>query len=167
MLQIAITISGDKQTIEKLQKTGQGLANMGLAMNSIGKRLSSFYGNEVFASEGSAIDERWKPLSPKYKMYKATGHTTMNSKRKSSMRTYPGAGILVKTGSMKNSFKYDATKNSTTIRNTAPYFKYHQSTEARSKLPRRPMMGVNDNVRNIVYDIVDTYVKDQILKAGL
>lgn len=154
MLSVSITISGDKETIEKLGKLGQSFLNFQLAMRSIGKELTGYFANQVFASQGGALSQRWPQLANSTKVDKA--------------KHYPGAGILVRTGEMKNSFDfYQPDVNSVIIGNNAPYFVYHQSSAPRHKLPRRVMMSTGGNVKSIVANIIDADVKDKLLKAGL
>ena len=58
--------------------------------------------------------------------------------------------MLVATGVMRNSFSHEANEKSVRIGNDAPYFKYHQSSQPRTKMPRRQMIGVNDKVERLV-----------------
>lgn len=65
---------------------------------------------------------------------------------------------------------FDATfpdVNSVTIGNKMDYFKYHQSSAPRSKLPRRVMMSTGGNVKTIIGDIIQADIEGKIEKAGL
>ena len=154
MLAVQIKISGDKETIAKLGKLGQSFLNFQMAMRSIGRELPAYFGGQVFASQGGAIGERWDPLK----------QSTKNRKAK----LYPGAQPLVATGTMQGSFEAEfPDPNSVVIGNSAPYFKYHQSKAARSKLPRRTMMSTSGDVKNIIAQIIDADVAGKIMRAGL
>lgn len=153
-LAVRINISGDKETITKLQKLGQSLVMLQGAMNDIGKELTDYYGNQVFASRGGIIGENWDDLSPVYKLSKA--------------KKFPGRSPLVKTGAMQKSFIYEATHDSVTIANSADYFAYHQSDEPRtSNLPRRQMMKVTPDIKKLISQIIDQDINEKIKRAGL
>lgn len=152
-LSVQIVIQGDKETIQRLGKLGTSLLSFQMAMREIGSELTSYFSNQVFASQGGALGERWDPLKPKTKLDKA--------------KKYPGAQPLVRTGEMKNSFEDEYPNlNSVVIGNTAPWFPYHQSKAPRSKLPRRPMMSTGGNVKSIVAKIIDADVRNKLTKAG-
>ena len=71
--------------------------------------------------------------------------------------------MLIASGDMQASFKHKASANLVRVYNTAPYFKYHQSSEEpRKRLPRRVMMSVNDTIEVEVNRIINTHVKQQI-----
>lgn len=167
---VVIRLTGDKDAIASLQKLGKSLVLFQSALGKAGTELKDFYSNTVFASQGGILGERWPALSAKYKLYKATGHTTLNRKtmRKNvKNETYPGAGMLVRTGKMKRSFKSVATQTSLTISNTSPHFGYHQSDAPRSKMPRRVMLKVTPEVKSLIANIIHDDVTDKIRKAGL
>lgn len=147
-MQVSVTISGDKEFIKKLDALGPKLQNFEGAFMLLGRELSNFYGSKVFASRGGALGDRWAPLSPVYAVQKA--------------KKFPGRGILSATGMMERSFTTKVTPSLLVIGNDAPYFKYHQSTEERHKLPRRPMMGVNSEVKAIVQTIIQADIKEKI-----
>ena len=57
-------------------------------------------------------------------------------------KNYPWR-ILEKTGAMRRGFRMKVGKRQAEIRNTQPYFKYHQSGKEReTALPRRIMMAI-------------------------
>lgn len=169
-LTMHVVISGDKEIISKLRKLKQSIFTFERAMKTIGEELTSYFSNQVFASQGGILGERWPALSEKYRIYKATGHTTLNLARQkatTNVNTYPGRGILVKTGEMKNSFVFEADNKSVFITNTSDHFPFHQSNESRSKLPRRVMMKTTPEIRQVVTQIVDDEIKNKIRAAGL
>lgn len=157
MLSVKVTITGDKQVLSKIKKLGQSLYTYDLAMKSIGKKLTSYFGNEVFASQGGALGEKWPSLKP------------ATIKRKNKMNIIAGSMPLVGNNSphMKDQFEYNAGSSFVVISNAADYFAYHQSNEPRRKLPRRVMMKTTPEVRAMVKDIIDSDIKNKLSKAGL
>lgn len=142
---VTVKITGDKEEIAKLKKLGHSLHDFSKAMDMIGNEVVRYYSGQGFASQGGVFNNVWPSLNPLYAKQKAVD--------------YPGRGILVKTGDMQRDFIYKATSKNVTISNTAPYFKYHQSTEPRSKMPYRPMMIVNDEVKGIIEQIIQQDIK--------
>lgn len=154
MLSVAITIKGDKETIAALGKLSSSFLNFQMAMRSIGKELTNYYGNNVFNSQGGAIGQRWPALAQATKNYKAKKYFTGTP--------------LVNTGAMKQGFESTFPDvNSVTIGNKMYYFKYHQSSAPRTRLPRRVMMSTGGNVKTIIGTIIDADIKAKIEKAGL
>jgi phage gpG-like protein len=153
MLQVSIRISGTSEEIARLQKLGRSfLANEHL-MKVIGEDVSDYYANRGFLSQGGVFKETWSPIKRSYALWKS--------------KHYPGAPPLVRTGKMRRSFRARYSQDSVVIENTAPYFKYHQSSLPRKKLPRRQMMGINSAVREIVRLRVKAEVSRKIKEAGL
>lgn len=150
---IRVKISGDKDVRQMLHNIGLDVTELRPAMQEVGKYLKDFYSGEVFASRGQVIGERWPRLSEPYASYKARRY------RK---------GILVATGTMQKSFSYSTTNMSATITNTAPHFVYHQSTEPRTKIPRRAMMKLEDGDEryNMVVKIIESNLANKIAQRG-
>jgi len=137
------SIEGEKQLARKLRGIGAGIKDWTDAFGEAGDRLKGIFENEVFASEGAVIGERWQPLKPSYLAQKVKAGFPPDT--------------LIKRGVMKSSFASDVKKDQATIYNTSPYFKYHQSKEARSKIPRRVMMKLGNKQKEIVVKIFHTY----------
>lgn len=154
-LAVSVTISGKQETIRKLSKLGQSLILNKPMMESIGKELTAFFSGQVYASQGGAIGERWPRLSPVY--------------MKQKLKKFPNAAaILIATGDMQKSYKFEADNNQVTIYNDAPQFPYHQSKQPRkTNLPRRATMAVNPEVKSIIQSVVDAGVSKKIKDAGL
>lgn len=151
MFSITINVIGDKEEIAKLKKLGSDLHDFSSAMREIGDHVVKYYGGEAFASQGGVYDDRWASLSPAYASRKA--------------RKYPGRGILVATGAMQRGFNAKPSINSVDITNSVPYFVYHQSTAPRSKMPYRPMMQINDRVRNIVKEVIQQDINRKLARV--
>lgn len=180
MLQISVKISGTQEVIDKLRRLDTSLLNFSDAMGQIGDELKNYYSGQVFASQGAVLGHPWPPLSPVTLL--ARGHSGNGLKFESSRqanfagyllsrRLQIGGGsslnfnILEDTGTMRRSFYADTTATSVTIGNTAPYFKYHQSSAPRHKIPYRPMLGINDDIQAIVHDIIQSDL-DQKIEAA-
>jgi phage gpG-like protein len=151
MLKVTVTVRGDKETRSKLQRLGSKLNNMNSAMDKIGGDLKSYYGNRAFTSQGDVFGQPWRGLSSRYAVQKR--------------KRWGNRPLLVASGAMQKSFYYKADNNSVLISNKSPYFKYHQSSAARYKLPRRQMMGINSAVKTIVGDIIRDDIRKKIRDA--
>lgn len=145
---VTVHITGTNEEIAKFQRLGTKLHDFSKAMSLIGDEVIRYYDSQVFASQGGILGTRWASLNPIYAKNKA--------------KRYPGRGILVKTGNMQRSFVARTTHESVEVTNTAPYFKYHQSSESRSKMPYRPMMSVNSGVEGIIKRIIKDDIAEKI-----
>lgn len=151
VLNVSIKITGTEEDLRQLRKLGDKLTDYSDAMGTIGKELSSYYSGQAFASEGGVFGAPWKPLTARYARSKAKKYGF-------------GAGLLVghSTPHMRDSFKSDSSKTSATIYNTSPHFAYHQSSAPRHKLPRRQMMGVNEDVKKIVKQVIEADIAQKM-----
>lgn len=147
-MQLTWSIEGDKQLSRRLRGIQHGIRNWTPAFKQSAEKLKTFFQGEVFDSRGRAIGEPWKLLNPKYAEFKA--------------RRYPGKGILEATGKMRGSFKTLYKSNMAAVWNTAAYFKYHQSNRPRKKLPRRIMMKLGHEQRELVVKIFHTHFRKKI-----
>ena len=140
-LQVRVTVSGDSSF---LQRVGRVIStgDFSKPLKEIGDELVSYYSGQVFASQGGVLGDPWARLAPATMLYKSKHYTAY------------AAIPLIATGTMKNSFQPTVTSRQLTIGNTAPYFMYHQSSAPRTKLPRRQMLGVNDDVKQIIKQII-------------
>jgi phage gpG-like protein len=155
MLRIDVKITGTKEIQRSLTKLGSHIYKLKPEMQEIGNRAERYYAGEVFATQGGVIGVHWKPVGANTKRFKASH----------SFGT--GTQTLVRTGTMKRSFASDATDTGVTIYNTAPYFKYHQSTAPRKKMPYRPMMAINGEIKSIVSEVINVGIRKRIDRAGL
>lgn len=148
-MKVRVEITNVKEIQGKLDKLGQSLYILDEAMASIGKSLSTYFATVAFNSQGGVFDDVWATLNETYAIWKAKKL---------------GTPIMVGTSSphMRDSFTFDATSMSVYVYNTSDHFDYHQSTEDRHKLPRRQMIGVNDDVRGIINDIINEDIKSKI-----
>lgn len=145
---VTIKITGLPEEVRRLNNLGQRLRNFDSAMRNIGDSVVKYYAGPGYASQGGVFGIVWPSLSPVY------------AKRKAKF--YPGRGILEASGNMKRSFDYESGIDSVSVTNTAPYAIYHQSTEPRSIMPYRPIMKVNDDVKDIVKSILQDDISDKL-----
>lgn len=153
MLTVTITVKGGDKVNSKLKRLGSSLYNFSDAMKLIGQQAGDYYSNQAFNSQGGVFGSPWPALSPR----------TLAAK----IKLYPQfANVpLVATGTMKDSFEATTTRQSVVISNTAPYYKYHQSTLPRRKIPRRQMAGINAPIKRIVKMIIQDDIKKKIRTA--
>lgn len=153
---VSVTITGNKQILNRVAKLGGKLKDMSDAFEKIGSDVAQYYAEEAFASQGTVFKARWEPLSARTKRYKKKHYPTFVNqplvRRDSS-------------DSMKNSFDYTVKPNQVVIGNSAPYFKYHQSTLDRTVIPRRQMMGINKPVQRIVKHYIKENIEQKLRKG--
>ena len=142
-LELSWKIEGKQELSRVLRGIGEGVKDWTPAFRETATNLTQIFANDVFDTEGGAIGERWQPLKPSYlAQKKADG--------------YP-ADTLVRTGKMRKSFKTLYKADSAEVWNAATYFKYHQSDKPRKVLPRRVMMKLGENQKQLVVKIFHTY----------
>lgn len=140
---LAVNIRGDAKFMNKLKELG-GLEALSFkeALEKAGDELVAYYGGQVFEGQGNVFGTPWRSLSPRTVAFKER-----------HFRQYSAVPLMA-TGTMRESFTRTATELHLEVGNSAPYFKYHQSTAPRTKIPRRPMIAINDDVKDIVRDAV-------------
>ena len=143
MLSITWSIEGEVQLARRLRIIATEVKDWTPAFQEASDKLKEIFSTEVFTTQGGIIGESWQPLKPKY----------LAQKVKSG---FP-ADTLVKTGRMQKSFFNEVHADHAIIGNNSPYFKYHQSKEPRSKLPRRIMMKLGNPQKEIVVKVFHTY----------
>jgi phage gpG-like protein len=100
---------------------------------------------DVFETQGAAIGEKWKRLSP----------ATVSRKARQGMPDTP----LIATGNMRASFQTEVSKDQAVISNTAEYFKYHQSNKPREKIPRRVMMKLAEDQKQQIVKYFQEHIR--------
>lgn len=145
-------IEGTKQLSRTLTGIGKGIKDWTPAFKESADSLAKIFSNEVFRTKGAEIGEKWKPLKPSY----------LAAKRAAG---YP-ADPLVRTGEMQRNFKTLFKPDYGQVWNATAYFKYHQSDKPRSSnLPRRVMMKLGENQKQLVVKIFHTYWYNKVKKA--
>lgn len=141
-MEISWSIEGEKELSRRLDLKANKLKDFKPPFTEAAKSLKKTFENDVFRTEGAVIEEKWKPLSP----------LTLALRAKRGQ----GSKILDATGRMKRSFTYAVSSQEAVIGNVAPYFKYHQSKLPRKRLPRRVMMKLAEEQKQM---IVRTFLK--------
>lgn len=140
---LSFSIEGEKQLSRRLRLTSDKVKDWEPAFKQSAEYLHDIFSDKVFASQGGVIGERWSPLSKAYAFRKN--------------KLYPGRGILEATGTMKNGFMTLWRPDMAQVWNKVEYFKYHQSNQARSKMPRRVMMKLAQAQRTQIVKVFHTY----------
>jgi phage gpG-like protein len=140
---ISWSIEGEQQLSRNLRDLDARTLNMRPAFEDAANYLKGVFSQDTFSSKGSVIGEPWAPLNAAYLRWKLK-------------HGYP-ADILIRTGEMKKSFWTEIDSQYAIIGNSTAYFKYHQSNESRSKLPRRVMMKIANAQKTKVVRIFQSY----------
>lgn len=150
-LHLEWSIEGEKQLSRVLMDIKGDTERLFGAFNHAAGNLRTEFEKEVFDSKGASIDETWKRLSP----------ATLARKARSGFPAHP----LIATGAMRRSFRHAATNEYGVVFNTADYFKYHQSNRPRKKLPRRVMMKLGNNQREMVIKVFQQHIFKSVKKS--
>lgn len=146
--QLKWEIEGEVQLSRKLLMMSSRLKDWTPAFKQTATYLKDVYSQEVFKTQGGAIGERWSPLSKAYALQKS--------------KKYPGKPPLVATGAMQNGFMTLWRPDMAQVWNKIEYFKYHQSNQPRTKLPRRMMMKLANAQTQQVVRIFNTYFQKAV-----
>ena len=147
---LSFSIEGEQQLMRRFKGIEKEMGDWTPAFKESIETLKDIFGNKVFETKGAVIGETWENLDPEYQRWK-------------SMH-YPGKGILEASGAMRRSFETMFKADQAAIWNTASYFAYHQSKAPRSKLPRRVMMALAEEQRQIVVKIFHTLFVKKLKK---
>lgn len=152
-VQISWAIEGEQQLSRVLRGIGDGIKDWRPAFEEAAADLVKVFANDVFNTEGKAIQESWRPLRARYLKQKVK-------------QGYP-PDILVKTGKMQKSFQSLFKGDYAEVWNSAAYFKYHQSKSPRSSnLPRRVMLKLGEQQKQMVVKVFHQHwqrkVKDKL-----
>jgi phage gpG-like protein len=148
--QLQWTIEGQTQLSRKLVGLRSDLKDYTRPFSDSAFYLKSVFSRDVFDTQGAAIGERWKRLSP-YTVAQKARHG------------YPSSP-LIGSGAMQNSFKTIVSSDQAVIYNTAAYFKYHQSKAPRSRIPRRVMMKLASRQKEEVVRVFQQYIRESMRK---
>jgi len=145
MSDLTFTID-DKEVIKKMSDLTKGVKDFKQPLNEAGDKLLSYYGDDVFASQGALIGgTQWKKLSPATLKARAYGQ---GHYAKPAIATNM---ILVWTGTLKKGFRKAVTSTKLVIDNTVEYFKYNQKT--------RKMLDINAKVIEIAIKSIYEYIE--------
>lgn len=148
--QIEWSVEGDKQLSRVLIGMASSMKDYTTPFSQSADYLRETFSRDVFDTQGGAIGEKWKRLSP---------YTVAQKAR----RGYPSTP-LVGSGAMRESFKTLVSTDQAVVYNTAAYFKYHQSKAPRTKLPRRLMMKLAPNLKEQVVKYFQEHIRLSMLR---
>lgn len=148
MTQMEVDVQGAEEIKKMLSQLGLDVNDLKPAMDEVGRDVTKYFGGQVFASRGSVIGQPWQRLSDRYAAAKA--------------KKWGSKPLLVASGRMQKSFRHKASKMDVTIDNTAPQFKYHQSTDTRYVLPRRAMIGIYGTLQRDATNIIAKVLANKI-----
>lgn len=146
--QIRWEIDGRTELSRRLEGLNAHIHDLTVPFRKSADMLVRVFSKDVFSSQGAAIGEKWKRLSP----------YTVAQKARHGFPLDP----LVRTGKMQRSFTSVVASDQAVIRNTAEYFKYHQSRLPRTRLPRRAMMGLAENQKQQIVKIFQRYIQEAL-----
>jgi len=142
-----LTITVRDQAVQRrLQTLQAGLVSYREPLTKSGTDLIDFYGKKVFETQGRAMEgRRWKPH--------AIATLKLRADRRGHYAKPPVSTnkILIWTGKLMRGFRKRVTRKRLTIDNPVPYFKHLQG--------ERPMLGINDEVKDKVADRFIDYIK--------
>lgn len=138
-MDITFTIEGETQVARRLLVVADNIRNFDEPLEEVGNELMSTF--ELNFLLGGSLFGGWQPAAKDY------GHPLMED-----------------TGELRENFGYVVNNSELTMFNTTPYFRYHQSKEARSKLPRRIMMMIDNERKNFIIRALQKYI---LSKRGL
>lgn len=144
MVLISWSIEGEKQISRRLRGLETSLKDFKKPLEIIANKLQKTFSDDVFATQGKAVQESWPRLSP----------YTIAMKAK---RGYPSTPLIA-TGAMKEGFRSIVSSDQAVLYNVEDYFKYHQSNKPRKKLPRRVMMKLGNQQREMVQKEFQLYI---------
>lgn len=144
MVFISWSIEGEQQISRRLRGLETHLKDFTPPLKIIADKLQKTFSDDVFSTQGKAVQESWPRLSP----------YTIAMKAK---KGYP-ATPLIATGAMKEGFRSIVSSDQAVLYNVEDYFKYHQSNKPRKRLPRRAMMKLGHQQREMVQKEFQLYI---------
>ena len=142
-MQISWKIQGEQQMMRRLRTIRIEMKDWTPAFKKTADELKGIFSNDVFRTEGGAIGRHWPALKP------ASAAKTRK-------------GMLDVTGRMRKSFETLYKADKAVVWNSVFYFKYHQSNKPRRKLPRREMMRLGHQQRELIQKIFHSHFKKKI-----
>jgi phage gpG-like protein len=155
MVTISISIPNAGEFSSKLKKIGVDLMDFSEELRTVGAYLTNYFSTVPFDTQGRNYGG-WAPLQQR----------TLNRKVRLIGRLGYGVSahdILQLSGRMRKSFQYQSSRDSLTVSNAVPYFKYHQSFLPRkSNLPQRIMMAIDAQNKAQIVSIIETGIQNRI-----
>jgi len=137
MIELNVTLEGEKQLSRRLQVTPRNISNFKAPLFRIAGEIRGSIDTNF--SQRGGLFGRWVP-------------------RKDN-KPHP---LLEKTGKMRSNFKTKLAPSYVEIYNPTSYFKYHQSNKPRKKLPRRIMMKIDNQRKEFIQKAFQKHIIDTI-----
>lgn len=164
-MQITVTVTGLDEAIAKNQDLMTSLRDFREAMIGLGAALTEYYEQAPFITNGDVFGHTWAALK------QTTANEKIRNMRKMAINGQ--SQILVRTGTMRRSFRAAPDTMSVYVDNSVKYWKYHQTgTGLRgfggsgvgrgNNLPQRQTVAVDEEVKAIVQKIIQTEVETKI-----
>lgn len=159
VIALKVTILGDKQLIHGLKTWQTRISDWKPFWADIEQYIQDRI-KLSFATEGGTIEEKWKPLSPKYAEWK--------------QQHYPGRGMLVLSGEMKASLTDEVhpqalrQKRKTTFHFNSrnPLARIHH-IGAGDWLPARPLLILTDADKKGILEHAQQWITRTARESGL
>jgi phage gpG-like protein len=150
MIKMNISLTGVKEFEGTLDRIQSVLHDFTPELREAGEWYMNFIQNDVWETEGGAIQENWASLNSRYAASKA--------------KRYPGRGVLEASGRMRNAWKLYTTSQYALIENSTDYAIYHQG--GTSRIPQRMFVKFTQDVKSTIYDIFEKGVLKRIQNAA-
>lgn len=141
-------VEGVKELSRVLLDTESNLKDFKAPFKDSADYLVRTFSKDVFETQGRAIGERWKRLSP----------YTIAQRARLGFFGPP----LVRTGRMQQGFRSIVSSTQATVYNDTNYFKYHQSRGPRTRLPRRAMMALGNTQKETIVRYFQAHMRESM-----
>jgi phage gpG-like protein len=138
--QLSISVDGEKLLSRRLLNVAYNLDDFSEPLEEINGELQKTF--QLNFDQRGGLFGGWVDRVPQYRAGER-------------IDTWP---LLEKTTSMRESFVAAVTAYQLEIGNTASYFRYHQSNEPRTKIPRRIMIGLDQERKQFIVRTFQKYV---------
>ena len=150
-LELTFSIEGDKQLIRRLKDIEKDFKDWTPEFIRVGSLLLKTF-KENFRTQGNTLGEPWQKLAD----------STIAQKKRLGYPLVP----LIRTGTMRDSFKSNPSRYHVIIDNPMEYFVYHQSIRPRHKLPRRVMMKIDNRRKELIIKVFLKAMESTLQKRG-
>ena len=151
-MKLTIKASGVNNLKQKLARQVEKLSNLQPFWKNVGMYVQKQTLKERFDKEQAPDGTKWKPLSPARIKQRLKRHKTGSMK------------ILQDVGELRRSVKYEAGQKYVRIGSNLKYASTHQF--GRGKISARPFLGVTQNERRHINDMLKTYLKRHVFAGG-
>jgi len=151
-LELTFEIEGETELARKLVGVSEDLKNWYPEFRKTGELLLKTF-RDNFDTQGKELGVMWQPLS----------ESTIAEKKRLGYPLTP----LIRSGLMRRSFQSDPGNKQVIVFNPMDYFQYHQSRQARTHIPRRIMMKIDEKRKQLIVKIFQKSIEDTLQKRGL